>query len=770
LAARAAAEEPLAGQLARLDGTVAPAEEREALAGMLGDSVRTLRSRLGERHNEAWQHVQTRDDWDAFRKPRVDALRASLGTFPAPPAVIEARVTGTVTGDGFAVDNLVFKSRPGLWVTANLYRPARPPAKMPGILICHAHHTPKEHGELQDMGMTWARAGCLVLVMDQLGHGERRQHPFVDASSYPRPYRASRMDYHFRFDNGIQCQLAGESLIGWMVWDLLRGVDLLLTTDGIDPERIILLGAVAGGGDPAAVAAALDERIAAVAPFNFGVPYPDPHYPFPEGKEPAWDYTGGGSWESTRNLRRSAVDGFQPWLIVASAAPRRLVYAHEFAWYRAGDPVWKRLGKVFDWYGAADRLAFTFGGGDVTKQPPEATHCTHIGPVQRVMIHEAFRRWFGIEVTPGSEYRNRLPAERLRCLSPALEDTIRPRKLADLLGAIADQRVAEARERRGALPLEVRRRTLRDEWARLLGQVEPGAPPAARVVGSARVGATTVERVRLATEAGIDVPLLLLKPAATVPRLPVVLGLSAGGKAHFLRQRAVDVAALVEGGAAVCLVDVRGTGETAPGTGRGRTSRASALSSSLLMLGETLLGSQLRDARSVLAWLRSRSDIDTARVAVWGDSSAAANGPETTFVIPRDSDDELPPQAEPAGGLLALLVALYEEPVRAVYSSGGLVTFRSVLEGHLTLIPHDAVVPGVLTAGDVPDLAAVLAPRPIALVGLVDGLNRAVDARRQSEAYRFAIDGYRAKQAGDALAFRAAGAAAAPWILQNLGP
>ena len=35
---------------------------------------------------------------------------------------------------------------------------------MPGLLIVHSHHRDKTHGELQDMGMTWARAGCLVLV------------------------------------------------------------------------------------------------------------------------------------------------------------------------------------------------------------------------------------------------------------------------------------------------------------------------------------------------------------------------------------------------------------------------------------------------------------------------------------------------------------------------------------------------------------------------------------------------------------------------------
>ena len=272
----ASAADSLVEQLGRIDPVVAPAAERESLVDLRGTNLRARRKTLNDENDAAWQQVRTPADWEAFRKPRLDALRRSLGRFPDPPKLLPVRVTGTTAGDGLIIENLVFESRPGLWVTANLYRPATAPTagKMPGILICHAHHTPKEHGELQDMGMTWARAGCLVLVMDQLGHGERRQHPFVDASSFARPYRVSRQDYHFRYDNGIQCHLAGESLMGWMVWDLHRGVDLLLNRQGIDPQRIILLGAVAGGGDPSAVAAALDERIAAVAPFNFGGPHP----------------------------------------------------------------------------------------------------------------------------------------------------------------------------------------------------------------------------------------------------------------------------------------------------------------------------------------------------------------------------------------------------------------------------------------------------------------------------------------------------------------
>ncbi len=765
---RAAPGGELADRLARLDTTVAPANERKALANMLAESVRR-RQELNDRSTAAWQALHSRDDWETFLRPKLDALRASIGQFPPPPVALDVRVTGRHAGDGFRVENIILQSRPGLWVTANLYRPASPGPSMPGLLICHAHHTPKEHGELQDMGMTWVRAGCLVLVMDQLGHGERRQHPFADERSYPKPFRASRQDYYFRYDNGIRLHLVGDSLIGWMVWDLMRGVDLLLAQPGADPGRIILLGAVAGGGDPAAVAAALDRRIAAVVPFNFGGPQPETRFPLPDDAERSFDYAGGGSWESTRNLRRSAADGFLPWVIVAGVAPRRLVYAHEFSWDRPHDPVWRRLQTVYGWYGAPDRLAFTHGRGLLQGRPPEASHCTHIGAPHRVLIHDALRRWFGIEVTPEKEYSHRLPADQLRCLTPEVLRDLRPRPLADLLGELAEQRMDQARRGRVGQSPEQQRRLLQAAWARVLGNVESPGHPQARTIGSEVVDGVKVERVLLTAEPGITVPLFLLIPGrSNGSKPPVVVAVAQAGKAGLLRERAADVAGLLAGGAAVCLPDVRGTGESRPGPERGRTSTATALSSSLLMQGETMAGGQLRDLRGVLAWLRTRDDLDAARPALWGDSLTPVNPPQADLAVPRDDDAALPPPAEPLGGLLALFGALYEDGVRAVYARGGLAGFRAVLDGPLVLIPHDAVLPGVLTTGDLTDVAAVLAPRPLCLEGLVDGGNRRLGESAAQAAYRSVADAYRERGAPAALVVRDPGPPLADWLLAHM--
>jgi dienelactone hydrolase len=718
-----------AARLRALDPRVLPEETDQARqpAGMLGRDVRARLRAADDRESQAWQAIRTRADWEGYRDRRLLALRASLGEFPRPPRDLKVRVSRRLEGDGYRVENLVFESRPGVVVTANLYLPARPGRSMPGILICHSHHNPKTQGELQDMGVLWARLGCLVLVMDQLGHGERRQHPFRSAKDYPHSFRPDRQDYYFRYNIGLQLHLVGDSLIGWMVWDLMRGVDLLRARPGVDKDRIILLGAVAGGGDPAAVTAALDRRIAAAVPFNFGGPQPETPYPLPADAEKRFHYAGSGSWESTRNLRLSARDGFLPWLIVGSVAPRGLVYAHEFAWDRARDPVWRRLEKIFDLYGARDHLASVHGRGSVTGRPPESTHCNNIGPLHRQGIYPALKRWFGVPA-PDSASHDRRPPEELTCLTREVLQEVRPRPVYELAAELGRERARTARGRLANLPPGQRRRRLREEWAELLGTVEPQADVKAIPADQQHVGDVIVERIRLEVEPGVVVPLLLLvPPRKTGGRLPVVTAFAQEGKQAFLKGRAENLARLLEGGAAVALPDLRGTGETRPGGGRGRQSTATALASSELMLGQTLVGSRLRDLRAVLRYLRGRSDLDPGRVALWGDSFAPVNPGDRNPAVPLDAD-RLPDQAEPLGGLLALFGALYEEGVVAVSARGGLVSYQSLLHSPFCYVPYDILIPGALTAGDLDDVAAALAPRPLQLLGLVDGLNRRVPA------------------------------------------
>ncbi|GIW92409.1 MAG: hypothetical protein KatS3mg110_0450 [Pirellulaceae bacterium] len=727
--------------LAKIDPVVFPEAHpaKQAVPAMCWEDVQRRLRLAAQRENTAWRSIRGVSDWETFRDQRIVALRKSLGSWPDMPRAPRFHVIGVVGKDGYQIRKLIYESRPDLWVTANLYVPVPERTSMPAILISHSHHAPKTQGELQDMGATWARAGCLVMVPDHVGHGERRQHPFRTADDYPEAFRVDRQDYYFRYVCGVQLAVAGESLMGWMVQDLMRGLDILLCQPGVDPPRVILLGAVAGGGDPAAVTAALDSRVQTVVPFNFGGPQPD--YPIPENAEDEFYYFGVAYWESTRCLRLGARDGFAHWVIAAAVAPRRLVYAHEFSWDEQRDPVWPRLKQVYRWYQAEDRLAAVFGQGTLRGQPPASSHCTNIGPLHRSRIYPLFHRWFQMAVP--DEYSSRTSAAELACLSDEALDRFRSLPLHQLALRMVSAQLEQDRLQRGQLSPIDRRRQLEELWRERLGRLEITDQPTPQLVQAALIGNLRVDKWVLETEPGIRIPLLLLFRAEPVAgEQDVVVMVAQQGKQSLLQQRAEVIGELVNAGLVVCLVDVRGTGETEVALGtRHWRGLATSLSATEWLLGETVLAAQVRDLRAVMRFLKTSAPIRTRAIAVWGDSTAPANGPDVRIAVPLDC--QLPKQAEPTGALLALLAGAFEPDVTAIYAAGGLVSYRSLLEAPFIYVPHESLIPGAVVAGDLPELATLIAPRPLCIGRLTDGCNRLVDQVVVEQEWQPARDAYR---------------------------
>jgi len=715
-----------AEELRRLDPRVLSPAERETVAGLIERDLARRRERANAANRAEWNAISSRQQWEAYRNERMRRLWDSLGEFPPPPETF-SDITGVVRGAGFQIENLVYRSRPGHWVPGNLYVPAEPRPSMPGILIVHSHHRDKSHGELQDMGMTWARAGCLVLVIDQVGYGERRAHPFHGPDDFAGDYPSGRQDYYYRYDSGIQLQLVGDSLMGWFVWDLMRGVDLLLSRAGVDPQRIIVLGAVAGGGDPCAITAALDSRVSGAVPFNFGGLQPE-SYPLPENADETFNFAMSSYWDSTRGLPRTCSEGFFHWTIVGALAPRPLIYAHEFQWDEQHDPAWKRFRRIYDeFYQRPEQLESLQGQGSVRLPADAATHCTHIGKYHRQFIHPAFQRWFGIQVTSADEYSQRVDATQLVCMTPDFRRRFEPRDLPALLSHLGETRLTAARKSLWQLPPASRREALQRGWSELLGTIEAAE---ARMISVTRdetsIPGLAVDRVLLRDEEHIAVPLLLLAPTTNIRSLPpVVVAVAQAGKAALLSERHDQVAQLLANGFAVCLPDLRGTGETQEGATRGRTSGDTNRSVNMQMFGETILGQRLRDLRTVLRYLRTRDDLDASRLALWGDSLVEPNPAETDFHVPHGVERSAR-QPEPLGGLLALLAGLYED-LKAVYIHRGLASYLSVLHSPHVYLPHDAAAPRVLRVGDLADLTAAIAHVPVRWCGAVDGLNRPVD-------------------------------------------
>src|SRR5688500_756562 len=109
----------------------------EPLAGdkMIGEYFREETAKIA---NAGLSEFKTPEQWNAHREQLRKQLLEMLGLDPWPEKTeLHATVTGTTEHEEFKVENLHFQSRPGLYVTANLYLPKKIEGRLPAVLyVC----------------------------------------------------------------------------------------------------------------------------------------------------------------------------------------------------------------------------------------------------------------------------------------------------------------------------------------------------------------------------------------------------------------------------------------------------------------------------------------------------------------------------------------------------------------------------------------------------------------------------------------------------------
>ncbi len=200
--------------------------------------------------------IKSGDDWNKGRPRFRQEYYDMLGLWPLPEkTALHAAVTRTLDRGEYVVDMIHYQSRPGLYVTGNLYRPAKIASgeKLPAILYVCGHSPRPRNGNktaYQSQGIWFARHGYICLVLDTLEMGEL-------TCTHHGTYRDGRWWWLSRgyTPAGVEC------------WNGVRGIDYLISRPDVDGSRIGVSG-ISGGGAATFWIAAADERVKAAVPVS----------------------------------------------------------------------------------------------------------------------------------------------------------------------------------------------------------------------------------------------------------------------------------------------------------------------------------------------------------------------------------------------------------------------------------------------------------------------------------------------------------------------
>lgn len=206
--------------------------------------------------NRTTAFIESEGNWPDQQANLRRQLFEMLGLQPLPArSDLKAKITGSTERDGIIVENIVFQSRPGLYVTANFYRPVEQDGPLPTILYVCGHGKVKiddvSYGNkthYQHHGAWFAQNGYTCLTIDTLQLGEIE-------GTHHGTHREGRWWWNSR----------GYTPAGVEAWNSIRALDYLETRPEVDKEKFGVTGR-SGGGAYTFWVSALDERVKVSAP------------------------------------------------------------------------------------------------------------------------------------------------------------------------------------------------------------------------------------------------------------------------------------------------------------------------------------------------------------------------------------------------------------------------------------------------------------------------------------------------------------------------
>lgn len=653
---------------------------------LTGEAFEMLKTRTGK-----IAQIKTKDELLERQKAVRQSLWEALGKFPDKTA-LNAKITGTVKKKDYKVENVIYESLPGFYVTASLFIPDNVKKPGPAILFCSGHSTGVYRlPSYQQPLLNLVKKGFIVLAIDPIGQGERLQ--YFNAEKGESVIGSSTKEHSYP---SPQVFLIGKSVARYFLWDGIRGIDYLVSRKEVDPKRIGVHG-LSGGGTQTAYISALDDRVAASAPAGYITSY-----------KRLMESV--GVQDGEQNFYHGISNGIDhPDYIEIRAPKPTLIMAttRDFFSVQGSRETYKEVKRIYELFGKADDIEITeddYGHG-YTKKNREA-------------MYAFFQKHLQL---PGSSAEEEVDLPTAKELQKTLTGQLATSQGGETVFSLnrkeAEKLVNDLQSSRSNLPSHLA--GILNSAKKLSGYKEPSDANAPLFTGRIQREGYAIEKYFVNGEGDYVVPYLLMVPDKPNNKALIYLHPSGKSAEAFVGG---EIEWFVKNGITVLAPDMIGTGETGPGIFTGDAyidSVSYNLWYTSTLIGRSIVGIRAGDVVKLTRLLKQNNGI----TEVYGVARktmapvllyAAAFEPAITRIA----------LIEPFSSYQSIVMNRYYNP-RFVYS----------------------IVPGALTAFDLPDLAASLAPRKLIMAGVTDGLGNTTDSESINKDLNIIKTAYSARNA-----------------------
>ena len=610
--------------------------------------------------------LHTAADWQQRQQNVKDVLMEIAGPFPE-KTPLNAKVTDVLQKDGYRVEKLIYESLPGFYVTAGLFLPDNLRGKTPAILFCSGHTPLAFRSEAyQQMVLNLVKKGFIVLAFDPVGQGERQQ--YYDAEEEKSRFGPT----HEHSYPGAQCFIAGNSVAKYMIWDGIRSIDYLLTRPEVDPQRIGVTGR-SGGGTQTAYIAAFDERVTAAAPECYITTLEH-------------QLKTGGPQDAEQNFYQGIAHGIDHADLLEVRAPKptlMITTTRDIFSIEGARSTFNEAKKAYEAFGKAEHISM------VEDDAPHAST-----PKNREAMYAFFQQHLSLPGDPSDEEVTLLTPEELQITgSGQVITSLNSKTVFDLNREESEKLIEQLNSQRQQLTLHLE--AVKKAAKKLSGYIAPADTPSPIFSGRYQREGYAVEKYLLPVDERYAIPVLVMIPGNTSGKEAVLYLHPQGKAAEALPGGTMEK--LVHQGYFVVAPDVRGIGELGPGY---------------------LEGDAYIQNVSYNQWF---GGILTAKSIVALQAADVARVIQFISIQFQIKQENLTGMAQGALAPTLLHTAVLENTFAKIALIEPLVSYRSVVMHKLyepSLIP--STVAGALTAYDLPDLAASLAPRKLLMIDVAD--------------------------------------------------